>query len=138
MSIEISSSDNNILSRLKEYRKINKLSQTDFANKIGIRQSTYNAIETGKSPLSEPLKIAILSQYQINKEWLLEGIGEMQARDQRPQWEAIPREQVEQKNVILHVELQELWGDCKTEEDKNRLLNEVLQLRAKLKKEGRP
>lgn len=68
--------------RLKIVRIFKGLSQADFAKNIGIGQSTYSEIESGKRGLPDPVRIAIESQYMICSEWLCSGEGEMCIHEQ--------------------------------------------------------
>jgi phage repressor protein C with HTH and peptisase S24 domain len=76
MSNEKSITDN-ISTRLKSLRKDSSLTQAAFAEKLGIKQSTYNEIETGKREPSDPIIITTCYRFTINEEWLREGRGKM-------------------------------------------------------------
>jgi transcriptional regulator with XRE-family HTH domain len=76
MSIKKSHTDENIFSRMKSVRKHAGLSQALFADKIGLKQSSYNEIENGKREPSEPIITAIAYRFQINEEWLKSGEGD--------------------------------------------------------------
>jgi DNA-binding XRE family transcriptional regulator len=69
--------DKNICNRLKMVRDNARLSQSDFAAAIGIGQSSYNEIETGKREPSDPIVIAISSRFRVSEAWLRGGVGEM-------------------------------------------------------------
>ena len=63
--------------RIKLLRKLLNLNQTDFGNKIGVKQSTITGYETG---IREPLDSVILSicrEFNVNENWLRTGEGEM-------------------------------------------------------------
>lgn len=62
-------------------RKAKGLTQKDFANDIGISQSSLSEIENGKFPPSLPIILAIAYRYSISEHWLLTGKGEMLSTD---------------------------------------------------------
>jgi transcriptional regulator with XRE-family HTH domain len=55
-------------SKLKELRKANKLTQKDFAEELGIAQTTYAGYETGRHEpdLSTLLKMSRVLKVSIN------------------------------------------------------------------------
>lgn len=63
--------------RLKKIRKAVGLTQKDFAKNLGITQTAYSMIETGKRPLAEPYIKVICSVFNVNENWLLTGEGEI-------------------------------------------------------------
>lgn len=63
--------------RIKEVRQHLKLFQKDFAQAIGLKQSSYSDIERGNAPITERTIIAICSKFNVNEEWLRTGKGEM-------------------------------------------------------------
>jgi transcriptional regulator with XRE-family HTH domain len=63
--------------RLREVRKTLKISQSDFASKIGMAQSGYSQIETGENTLTEQNIKLICLVYGVNETWLRTGKGEM-------------------------------------------------------------
>lgn len=66
-----------MINRLKQLRKVLNLSQAKFAEKIGLRQGTLGDIETGKSNLTDRNFNAICREFNVNPEWLRNGVGEM-------------------------------------------------------------
>lgn len=63
--------------RIKELRKSLKLNQTEFGNRIGIKQTTVAGYETGaKNPMDSVVK-SICREFNINEVWLRTGEGEM-------------------------------------------------------------
>lgn len=80
MSIKKSPYDEKIFLRLKEIRKTAGLSQASFAEKIGLKQSSYNEIETGKRAPSEPVLASVSYRFQINEEWVKYGIGDKEKK----------------------------------------------------------
>lgn len=63
--------------RLKELRKYLNLSQKVFAEKLGITDSGLSNLESGKRNLTEQMVISICREFNVNRAWLVEGIGEM-------------------------------------------------------------
>ena len=64
-------------SRIKELRNLLGLSQFSFAEKIGIKQSTFCDIENSKSPITKRTIISICSVFNVNENWLRTGEGNM-------------------------------------------------------------
>lgn len=65
------------LLRLKELRKHSKLNQSRFAEKIGINQSNYSAIEVGTRTLGKNIEYRILNEFNVNERWWETGEGNM-------------------------------------------------------------
>ena len=64
-------------SRIKAIRKYYKLTQTEFAEKLGLKQSTISYYEKGINiPTSSILK-SISNTFNIDYDWLCTGEGEM-------------------------------------------------------------
>jgi transcriptional regulator with XRE-family HTH domain len=63
--------------RIKELRKILKLTQDEFAKKIGLSQNSYSAIETGRNSLTDQNIKLICFAFGINESWLKTGTGAM-------------------------------------------------------------
>lgn len=63
--------------RIKEIRRVYNLNQTQFAEKIGLKQPTIAGYENGKDvPMSTIVTICQIFP-EINKVWLCTGEGEM-------------------------------------------------------------
>ena len=63
--------------RIKELRKALGLNQTEFGERIGIKQGSVAGYESG---IRTPLDSVILSmcrEFNVNEEWLRTGEGEM-------------------------------------------------------------
>lgn len=67
-----------INNRVKLIRKKWKLTQIEFADRIGITQGTLSGIEKGNVSVSNQNIIAICREFDINESWLRNGVGEMQ------------------------------------------------------------
>lgn len=65
--------------RIKQIRKGSNLTQTEFGSRIGISLSGVSSLEIGKNTPSEQTIRAICSEFGINREWLVDGVGERDA-----------------------------------------------------------
>jgi len=63
--------------RIKAVRKTLGMSQRDFCKGIFLSQSFYGQIETGRRGPNERVYELISSKYNVNKNWLLTGQGDM-------------------------------------------------------------
>ena len=64
-------------SKLKQIRKAVGLNQTEFGEKIGVKQATVAAYECGaRNPLDTVIK-SICREFDVNENWLRTGEGEM-------------------------------------------------------------
>lgn len=62
-------------SRIKELRKMLKLSQTEFGKIIGLKPSSLSDIENNKTNVSDRIVIGICAKFNVNEEWLRNGTG---------------------------------------------------------------
>lgn len=63
--------------RIKELRKKLKLTQQEFADKIGISRGNIAAYEVGKNAASDAVVALVCDRFNVNEEWLRTGHGEM-------------------------------------------------------------
>lgn len=63
--------------RLRELRKHFKLSQTEFAEKIGVTRSVIKNLELGVVDIKDHMLKLIAATFKVNEEWLRNGTGEM-------------------------------------------------------------
>lgn len=63
--------------RLKILRKSLNLTQSEFANNIGLKGPSYCDIENGKASITERTIISICSIYNVNRQWLQSGKGDI-------------------------------------------------------------
>jgi DNA-binding XRE family transcriptional regulator len=63
--------------RLKELREHLGLSQEQLANDVGLSRFSIINYERGKTPLPGYIADAISKRYNVNREWLMDGCGEM-------------------------------------------------------------
>jgi transcriptional regulator with XRE-family HTH domain len=66
-----------VYERIKIIRKTLKISQREFVKRIYISQSLLAEMETGRRNVNKRIIQLIASQYNVNKDWLLTGKGEM-------------------------------------------------------------
>ena len=65
----------NMIERLKLLRHKLCLTQSEFASVLGLNQSSYSLIETGKINLSERYIKTLVALYNVNEQWLRTGEG---------------------------------------------------------------
>ena len=63
--------------RLIEIRKYFDMSQREFCHRLGMTQSTYAPLETGKREIRDAYVKLICKAYEVNEDWFKNGIGEM-------------------------------------------------------------
>mgnify|MGYP004634592667 CR=1 FL=1 len=63
--------------RLKQLRKTLKLTQQEFADRIGIARGNIGAYEVGKNAPSDAVISLICREFNVNEKWLRSGEGEM-------------------------------------------------------------
>ena len=69
--------ENMVNQRLKLLRKELGLSQGDFAERIGFKQTALSMIESGRNILNDRHIKLICSTFNVNERWLRDGEGEM-------------------------------------------------------------
>lgn len=62
--------------RIKIIRKHNKLTQTEFGEKIGVKGNTITGYETGIRSPSDAVIVSICREFNVNEVWLRTGEGE--------------------------------------------------------------
>lgn len=65
--------------RFKEIRKKNNMTQTQFAESMGISQNYVAQMESGSKSPSDRLVADICRKFKVNENWLRTGEGEMDA-----------------------------------------------------------
>jgi DNA-binding transcriptional regulator YiaG len=70
-------SEQNICSRVKQFRELIRWSQPDFAKAIGITRDQLANIEYRRSPVRYPLGVTICQVFDISGQWLAIGEGNM-------------------------------------------------------------
>jgi len=68
---------NPINERVKQVRKVYKMTQVNFSKQISITQGSLGEIETGVRNVNDRIIQLISSQFNVNRDWLKTGKGEM-------------------------------------------------------------
>lgn len=63
--------------RIKTLRQTLGMSQTDFGRKIGVTRSVLSNLDLGITTLQDPLLSLVCSVFNVRREWLETGAGEM-------------------------------------------------------------
>ncbi len=63
--------------RIKKIRKNAKLTQVQFGERLGVKGNTVTGYETGVRIPSDAVKFLICREFEINREWLETGQGDM-------------------------------------------------------------
>lgn len=63
--------------RIRNVRADAKETQNEFAGRVGIKQNTLSLIENQNKQTSDLVLKSICREYNVNYEWLTEGIGDM-------------------------------------------------------------
>lgn len=63
--------------RIKELRKLLKLSQDEFGARLGITGSGVSNLENGRRGITEQMAKSICREFGVEYIWLKEGVGEM-------------------------------------------------------------
>ena len=63
--------------RIRQVRKADSLTLTEFGNKIGITAASVSAFELGKTNPSDQTIHSICREFKVNEIWLRSGEGEM-------------------------------------------------------------
>ena len=71
------SSESTISERIKKLRKALNLNQTEFGNRIGVKQSSVAGYETGVRIPLDSIIVSICREFNVNKTWLETGKGDM-------------------------------------------------------------
>lgn len=77
MSNQKSIIDKKVALRIRALRNAAQLTQAAFAERVGIKQSTYNEIENEKREPSEQMIYSLCYRFPINEDWLRTGKGNM-------------------------------------------------------------
>ena len=103
--------DNSICSRLREIRKANGYTQKQFADALGLKQSTIATYESGRQTPSDRTISDICHKFNVDLVWLRTGVGEMF------------------KSITGSQELAEIFARVQIEDDdKSRLIRAMVQL----------
>lgn len=105
--------------RIYEIRSLQNLNQTEFANIIGITQTSLSQLEASKNNPSFEVLVSISQKFNINYAWLIEGIGKMQkteisAIEKLNQEIAILKKELADKNYTIETQKELLESYKKT------------------------
>lgn len=71
-----------MISRIKAVLAYSNMTETQFAKRLGVTQSSLNRVMRGATEISFKLVNAILTEFdEISAEWLMRGVGTMLAED---------------------------------------------------------
>ena len=62
--------------RIKQVRKLKKLSQTAFGEPLGASRDMINNVENGRAAVSDMMIAAICRVYNVDEVWLRTGVGQ--------------------------------------------------------------
>lgn len=63
--------------RIKKLRKILDLTQQEFGDRLGIKRNTIATYESGRNDPIDAVISLICKEFNVNEEWLRDGVGEM-------------------------------------------------------------
>ena len=63
--------------RLKKLRKALDLTQQEFADRIGIKRNSFANYETGRNTPIDAIIVSICREFNVNEDWLRNGVGDM-------------------------------------------------------------
>ena len=63
--------------RINELRKTLGLTMEKFGERLGVTKSTISSIESGRFNVTDSMSKLICIEFNVNEEWLHDGIGEM-------------------------------------------------------------
>lgn len=63
--------------RIRQLRKFLKMNQSDFGEKVGVKGNTIGNYELGLRSPSDAVIFSICREFNVNEDWLRNGIGEM-------------------------------------------------------------
>src|SRR5690554_1994937 len=101
--------------RVLELRELNKLTQQEFATRVGLTQVSIWKIESGEAnPRKSTLK-AICKAFNVSENWLINGIGEMDLipKEKTPDfdpWKDALVSQLKDENTFLKEQIRTMRG----------------------------
>ena len=76
-----------MVSRIKEVLAYSNMSETQFAKKLGVTQSSLNRVMRGATEVTFRLINSILNNFnEISAEWLMRGVGSMLKTDAQAEY----------------------------------------------------
>jgi len=94
--------------RIKEVRLKLGISQVDFSKRIFFSKSLYGEIEIGNRKVNDRVIQLVSTQFNVNKEWLKTGTGEM--------FSSPPPDMRLEKLIEIYNELDGTLRDCLIEQ----------------------
>lgn len=85
--------------RIRQLRKTQKLTTTEFGKRLGISNAAVSKVESGVNAVSTHLRTGICREFGVREEWLREGRGEMYEKKPEAQNELI-QELVKGRTII--------------------------------------
>jgi transcriptional regulator with XRE-family HTH domain len=117
---------NEISERLKQLRTKLNLSIRDFSKQIYISHSLYGEIEIGHRKLTDRIIQLISSRFNVSKDWILTGKGEM--------FTAPPPDIQLERIIEIYNTLDGLMKDCLLEQ--SNILFKIYKDKIKIKNDG--
>ena len=114
---------NNINFRLKEIREKENLSQSAFGKRLKISQSQIASYETGYRNITDRTINDICREFNINKEWLSTGNGEMYNPISEDEELAFLMGQITAGDNLLLKQLIKVLSQIDNDEDLDLILN---------------
>lgn len=115
-----------ILERFKSVISAKSNSNSDFAKKIGVAQTTFsNQLKSPRGISAEVLQLTLEQFPDVSAEWLLRGKGEMLLSDNLPKFHG--------EETDTELSIHAMLTRVSTERDE--LIKEVMELRDKVKEQ---
>lgn len=112
--------------RIKDIRKKEGLSQQKFADKLGIARGNIAAYEVGKNAPSDAVISLICSKFNVNKDWLLTGKGDMYDAPE-DETAAIVSDLLEESNPFYDIIISIMKSYKKLDDKSQAALNSLIQ-----------
>jgi len=63
--------------RIRKVRRTLDLTQEAFCNRIGLKRNSISLVESNKRNISDQAILSICREFNVNEEWIRNGVGEM-------------------------------------------------------------